>query len=518
MKGYMYRYFPKMLSMLCCVLMFSTAYSESNVTSERFLEGDGVIFEYLNVTYEIIHESGHSYAKLIKGDPNSKYGANIPNIKYDGKFYPIEVIGEGAYENYDSILEMYIPNFVKRIEKNAFKNCHFAVGLYFLDNENCIDVCEGAFENVETPHLSIGANLNFVEPYDSKIKVTDSCIISFLVNRIDFSKFDVSGVTKLESRAMTPPIFNAGTSKELFPCLKEMSIPLFTKDLYQEARFPREGISYNAIIGVTQPGNSGEYYISNPEFTDWTVNSFSYSAEIYEIPEFIDYYDMQLPVAHIGKIYSEQLKKVIISSNIRDLDELPFKYCQNLTDVIILDSENDLIQDFTAFSVINSVYNPLKYIYIGRNYIKPGGPANRMYDLIGRIETLEEVIYGENVTEIATETFGIFPPPARMALKNVYSLNPTPPKALMCFYFIPDDVVLHVPVGSSELYSKEAGWNKFNNIREDMSRVEGLKDSPDDGDVTFYDMYGRRVKAPLTGQLVIKIVGGKSTKMFLRNS
>lgn len=94
------------------------------------------------------------------------------------------------------------------------------------------------------------------------------------------------------------------------------------------------------------------------------------------------------------------------------------------------------------------------------------------------------------------------------------ALNPEPPKAYGCFREIPEDAVLHVPAGSSEVYSNANGWKNFKIIREDLAGIKNNNKTDDGEYITLYDLYGRKLLNPEKGQVIIEINNGKARKVI----
>lgn len=90
---------------------------------------------------------------------------------------------------------------------------------------------------------------------------------------------------------------------------------------------------------------------------------------------------------------------------------------------------------------------------------------------------------------------------------TVYSSTPVPPAAgRESFLGLPQEAVLYVPAGTVEAYRAASGWSHFQNIQEfDPTCISGVEADKGGKDI-YYDLGGRRLKAPVKG---LNIVGGR---------
>lgn len=100
-------------------------------------------------------------------------------------------------------------------------------------------------------------------------------------------------------------------------------------------------------------------------------------------------------------------------------------------------------------------------------------------------------------------------------IKEIYSLNPTPPSLYMyrgsCWVFGNYSATLYVPEESMKQYHVAAGWSEFKDIRPigGTSSIEQVTSSQPS---VLYDLSGKEATAPRPGQIVIKKLGGKTVK------
>lgn len=101
------------------------------------------------------------------------------------------------------------------------------------------------------------------------------------------------------------------------------------------------------------------------------------------------------------------------------------------------------------------------------------------------------------------------------SINKVYCSALIPPKCDMIrgdestpFYGISNTIPVYVPIGTKELYENEYGWDYFTNfIETDDFSTGGINDViVSDGlqDNTIYDLFGRKVDIPVTGNIYIK--------------
>lgn len=75
----------------------------------------------------------------------------------------ITELGENAFENCQSIEDVYIEMNVNNIPKNTFKNCYNLTNVYFKDNTNIVSINDSAFENCsKISKLELPTNLQSI--------------------------------------------------------------------------------------------------------------------------------------------------------------------------------------------------------------------------------------------------------------------------------------------------------------------------------------------------------------------
>lgn len=124
---------------------------------------------------------------------------------------------------------------------------------------------------------------------------------------------------------------------------------------------------------------------------------------------------------------------------------------------------------------------------------------------------LKSVIIPQNVAQIG---YGAFMDCS--ALECVRSLAATPAICSdMAFNGVNmDKCVLIVPDGSVDAYRNAEGWNKFKNIRSDVStNVKAIVNHIPEA--TYYDLSGHVIPAPQTGINIIRYSNGQTRKVLI---
>ena len=114
------------------------------------------------VKYELNYED--SSAKVIWGSKACENLVIPPNIKYKGKEFLVTSIGQAAFfypGKYDIIIKVVLPNTIKCIERDAFRECKRIKELILSPELNHIEV--GAFAGCESlEHLVLPDNLQYI--------------------------------------------------------------------------------------------------------------------------------------------------------------------------------------------------------------------------------------------------------------------------------------------------------------------------------------------------------------------
>jgi len=170
---------------------------------------------------------------------------------------------------------------------------------------------------------------------------------------------------------------------------------------------------------------------------------------------------------------------------------------------------------------------PIKTLFIDRNLsYKPDWYYG--YSPFAEIETLSDVTFGNNVTEIGAMFFyrcsgltkvilgksikkiGKWAFDYCTALTELYSLNITPPEmddADSNFKDLYETLNVYVPEEALEAYQNAEGWKNFKHLY--AFDPTGIKDVEVDGvkgDGKYYDLRGNKLDAPKRG---INIINGK---------
>lgn len=492
--------------MSLCLLIFTSTHS-FELSAESCIDKSTPVsdtFTYLGDEYRLYRNGDHIYAAVegyIRNDDTQSHSIYIPPmVRYEGKYFPIEEIGDAAFENYGDARRLTIPPYVKRIGKNAFKGCHASEYVKFEDNDSEVAIEGEAFDGFVTKKLIIGASLKFASNSSNVIKVEETLEFMFNIKTIpQYANLDVSDVKELIVGSEVPPAFEIDDVRMIYPSVRILHVPYYCKGKYQnDANWRRfDNIIEDVQLVITSEDIN---YIVSEDRDEVKAFCNSSDKQCVYLPEYVDYENKSFPLREISIITANDLKTISIPSTITEIWGAVFIYCQNLENVIIEDSKETLIQHDYLCNYITSQFNPVKKFYIGRNYLCPRILEG---DLVGYMASLEELTYGKDVTEIAKFTIGINP--ICNQLRDVYSYNSVPPKAyLTSFSKLPAGVVLHVPAGCREVYSVATGWNNFTTIVEDANSagVEGVVEKNENKN--SYDLYGRKFSYDKDGTRLLK--------------
>lgn len=219
------------------------------------------------------------------------------------------------------------------------------------------------------------------------------------------------------------------------------------------------------------------------------------------IPESVVYEGNTYPVTGIASsAFSEcpALTSVTIPNSVTTIEESAFKQCVRLTS-ITLGSSVESVETF-AFSGCNNLKSLTFHCPVVNGEWFP--------------QQVKEVVIGSEVQSFVERSFGGYG-----GLANVYLLQEQPYEiAIQVFSRNTYDLgILHVPVGTKELYKQTAGWNRFVNIEEDAPTginaahcVKGAEEA------ARYTMDGRHLSKPQPGVNIVRMTDGTTKKVIVK--
>lgn len=466
-----------------------------------------------------LYDTDSTYCELVAIAPEETYLIINDPLRYEGKSYPVISLGDNLLKNLKSINALTIPSSVKEIGANAFSDLTLDMALEFDFNPSPVTVGRNAFANVKTENCVVESNLEFELDDNSKISVLSSLTIGGLVNKFDFGKFDLSEATDITVENFNPPTFDLSTLDSGIFSKVTLHVP-YGREYFYSHRPPWS--QFTNIVGDAEVSEEyqGYYLRSNNGIKEWTIMSFNNREETMRLPDYAPVDGKDLPVAFLRKIVNRNLRTIYVPATVEMIYTTPFIYCENLEEVILCDSPDSLLQREEAFYRGHIPINKIKRLYIGRNYYPEH--FDLPYDhtstdeLYGFVSTLEEVVYGPEVTDVWRKTLALTSNCEK--LKTVTSLNPEPPNAdLFTFFLIKNkDCILHVPEGSVEKYKSAPGWMNFKTIVGDASGIDSVT-SDDNSEITlpiYYNLNGVRIDNPKPGEIVMRIEGNKVYKQI----
>ena len=219
------------------------------------------------------------------------------------------------------------------------------------------------------------------------------------------------------------------------------------------------------------------------------------------IPESVVYEGNTYPVTGIASsAFSEcpALTSVTVPNGVTTIEESAFKQCVRLTS-ITLGSSVESVETF-AFSGCNNLKSLTFHCPVVNGEWFP--------------QQVKEVVIGSEVQSFVERSFGGYG-----GLANVYLLQEQPYEiAIQVFSRNTYDLgILHVPVGTKELYKQTAGWNRFVNIEEDaptgINAAHCVKAAEE---AARYTMDGRHLSKPQPGVNIVRMTDGTTKKVIVK--
>lgn len=250
------------------------------------------------------------------------------------------------------------------------------------------------------------------------------------------------------------------------------------------------------------------------------------------IPESVNYNDKRYSVTYIDEYAFQDdssITSISIPNSVTDIGKNAFSGCASLVNIFFGNSVETIGKKaFADCTALKSVTVP--------------NSVGRLYEGVFRDCTaLEEVILGEGVfatddlifsgcTSLRTitlgknlEYMGKYPFEYCENLKEIISLNPTPPKFLSgtkhvenpFIYVDTHNCIVKVPAESVELYKADEYWKVFWNIvpieSTSMTKIEYENNGNE-----YFDIYGVKLNIPNKGISIKKTGGDKSVLILVK--
>lgn len=184
-------------------------------------------------------------------------------------------------------------------------------------------------------------------------------------------------------------------------------------------------------------------------------------------------------------------------ANVNTIGKMAFALCMGLEHIDIPESVKTIESQAFTMSALKSISIP---------HVREIG--SRAFWVCANLESVQ---LGNDLIDLGIMAFSGCP------LTKIYYNTEFPALTLKSTF---DDEVyekatLYVPASSKSTFESITPWSYFTNIQEnDFSRVDNIEIS-DTAECEYYDLNGRRLLNPASGQIVIKRQGNKTTKIVL---
>lgn len=474
---------------------------------------------------EAIVTSRNSRGNCYKGD------VTIPDeINYEGKVYPVTVIGEKAFK-LSQLNTLTIGKNVRLIMAEGIGGCHVD-NLLFAEDSHLKTIASWAFNTADIPVIRLPEGLETLEPcpFRGQIELLDipstvNYIPSETIAGVDRFFKDLylhwtkaEDIPEFDANAITTDVSHA-----------TLHVPAGCIDIYKNhelwGKFGKfkdnvgddeivaiEGIYYSFYDGeaiVTAPRTRGEGYSGN-----------------IMIPSTVEHNGQIYPVSIIGEeAFKEcQLGNITIGENVRVIEQEAFSYCQ--------------VNDFKFAN--NSRLNEVCYgVFMGAvipKLVLPMG-LEKVHELAfnGAIDVLD---LPSSIKKVPSGSLCSY------TLKDLYvhweNEDELPFYDESTIRSDVSDVTLHVPTNCVNLYRSHRLWGQFGTITDNQTGVQIVNEDDDnivisvkDGDVvidttetaaiiSLYTMDGKLVATSKSGMTVslgkgmyILRVGNKVKKIII---
>ena len=226
-----------------------------------------------------------------------------------------------------------------------------------------------------------------------------------------------------------------------------------------------------------------------------------------------------------------KITEIEIPNSVKTIEDKAFYLCTSLSEIEIPNSITAIgynafnscvgltvvnISDLSAWCNIefeNTYANPLSYaskLKLNNSEINdltiPESVAEIKSHTFNRYKSLCTLNLPETCSSIGFNAFS-----GCESLVKITSFNVNPPICVDNAFEGCYNALLMVPKKSLEKYASANEWNKFNNIQE-IASVEGVETDSNAIEIARYDIYGRRLDAPIKGINIVKYSDGTTRK------
>lgn len=424
---------------------------------EGVVQIDGIYYEFED--NEAVVTSRNSRGKCYEGN------VVIPaSVNYNGKEYPVTVIGEAAFK-FSRLNKLTIGKNVRLIMTGAFTQCHVD-DLVFAEGTQLKEIASFAFNQADIPVLRLPEGLETLGPcaFRGDIKLLD----------IPSTLKDLPSETFSCNYLYFKDLYVHWKSEETLPSYVESTIstdvshttlhvPAGCGDIYRNhelwSKFgtitDKEGDPILAKIDQLY------YLIDNEEaiITSPSTRDEGYSGNIV-IPATVGYSGKTYPVTAIGEgaFKDSQLSSLKVGKNVSLIETNAFENSE-IKDFLFEEGSKLKELSWAAFSFAH-----IPMLILPEGLEKIGENA-----FIGWFDTLSIPSTVKNLPSASLSCF---------SLKDLYvhwkNENDLP---FYDQYTINDDVTkatLHVPVGCVQIYQNHEMWSKFGTIKDDQTGVQNV--------------------------------------------
>ena len=425
----------------------------SNQTDEFVIVGDHVLLDY----------NGESYAVSIPEDVKMISNAFFQHRHIKSVTIPesVEIIGDYAFEQCESLNHIEIPGNTAYVGNYAFAYCYSLPQLIIPDST--IYIGDYAFARCEA--------LNYLELSN---------------NLAHIGSFAFADCTSLKYIAIPASVTYIGS--DVFEFSSDMQIRI-SEDSYAESWIDKEarklthtanGFDVQVIIEARDPSVSGSGTNRSPENSDFLytvlpdntvcITDYLGSEVDLVIPEKLD----NRTVSEIGECAFEEcgfLESVYIPSGVRYIRENAFYLCYSMENIQLpeglLEIGGFVFEDCTSLTSINipdSVTSLGEYAFVDcwslESITLPRDIKTIPDSLFHNCESLESIIIPNNVTEIGSWAFG-----GCSALTNINIPDCVAKIGNAAFIYCDSLTTIELPDSVNEIYDDAFGIDPHFSLR-----------------------------------------------------
>lgn len=386
-------------------------------------------------------------------------------------------IDREAFAGCSKLTSLIIPNSITKIERETFAGCSKVTSITIPNSVTCIGIKAFSFCSSLT-EITIPSSVTCIESgvFTGCYSITEIYSLNPTPPTIDYFGFDLTdddpdpfcSISKVDSKLYVPEEsvekYKSAGSWSQFKNI------LAIGSTYEEEEPTDSSVKVGDIYYKVDRETMTAEVIGKKKEED----SYPYGYTL-TIPSSITYDGLTFSVTSIGSHAFEgcyRLGRINIPNSLTSIGYGAFQCCEYLHDIIIPDA---------VTTIGDAVFIDCLF--------------------------LQTITLGRSVTSIGRDPFTCCD-----SLRELYSLNPTPPAISFRSYNYTYKVPLYVPDESVEKYKTADGWSTFEKIlpigATSIEQVAPTSSQPS----TLYDLSGKEVTAPRAGQIVIKKQGGKTVK------